>query len=354
MARHRIVCLDPERAPPLTGSRGPTARCDAVCLNPETADNNSTSTSHGRLVPSFSNLPTELLIQIWEMVIGSHRVLQVTIHIYGGIIVTSALIQSTAAAGAAVFVSRGHRDLILEHILPNTITIWGYNPHQPCVYNPLNVVRYRAARDIIYVAWPSTAMLNWDLWRSFNMGCPGTYEMVTANASWMHNVQKLALDSSPRCIHETRDSIRRFFSGRKELYFVCPANEVPDTDDEDAEEDDAEDVPSQETSQHVPQETTLESFMEMESTAPTPEHEHDNDAFLYTGTYKGVCEDDTYLSGRAALRWLGPRRGKTALIQQVESYNKDCEADVKLSILLHVIDDEEEYDDDEEEDEEDE
>ncbi|KAL7953398.1 hypothetical protein V8C34DRAFT_297094 [Trichoderma compactum] len=357
MAHRHIVCHNLERAPPLTRSRGPTARNYAGCLNPGRADNNSTSTGQSKFVPSFSGLPTELRIRIWEIVIGPHRVIQVTTQIHGEVIVTSALVQSTAASRAAVSVSRTHRDLILEHILPNTITISGFNPYRGRIYHPLSVVRYKAARDILYIASPGTTMLNRSLLRSLEILYPDAYEMVMAKASWMHNVQKLAVDSSPRCIREAQDDILGLFRGLKELYSVCPMNEAPDTDDEDAEEDNPQDAPSQEASQNVSQETTLESFMEMQSTAPTPEHEHDNDAFLHTGTYKGVCDDDIYLSGRAALKWLGPRRSKTAAIQKVESYNKDseerrqpgCQADMKLSILLHVIDDDEEGWDEEDE-----
>ncbi|KAK0757820.1 hypothetical protein N5P37_009836 [Trichoderma harzianum] len=305
------------------------------------------STNDGRLVPCFDNLPNELLIKIWERVIGSHRVLRVTTRNQGRVVATAALARSTAAARAAVSVSRAHRALILEHILPNEITIWGYNSFRGCFYSPRCVVRYKAARDILYVSWPSTDMLSWTRLQSWEKVRPRAYEKAVARTSWMHNVQKLALDWGPGYIHETQDAIFRWFGGLKELYTVCPTNEMLDTEDEDAEEDNPQDAPSQEVSQDVSQETTLESFMEMESTVPTPEHEHDNNAFLHTGTYKGVCEDDSYLSGRAALKWLGPRRSKMAIIQAVERYNEESEkrrqagldADMKLSILLHVIED---------------
>ncbi|KAL5095487.1 hypothetical protein Trisim1_000261 [Trichoderma cf. simile WF8] len=299
---------------------------------------NSMSMGQDGLVPSFNNLPTELLIDIWQRVIGSHRVLRVTTRNQGKVVVTPALVSSTAAARAAVSVSRAHRALILENILPNEITIWGYNSFRGCSYGRRCVVRYNAARDILYVSWPSTNMDRWTPLQSWK---------AMARTSWMHNVQKLAFDWGPGYIHATQDAIHQWFGGLKELYTVCPTNEMLDTEDEDAEEENPQDAPPQEMSQDVSQETTLESFMEMESTAPTPEHEHDNDAFLHTGTYKGICKDDTYLSGRAALKWLGPRRSKMAKIQQVERYNEDIEkrrqagleADMKLSILLHNIED---------------
>ncbi|KKP07208.1 hypothetical protein THAR02_00744 [Trichoderma harzianum] len=350
MARRHTVCPNPDRAPPLTRYHGPTTRHYAVYLNPERAHDNLMSTGQDRLVPSFNNLPTELLIKIWESVIGTHGVLRVTTRNHGRVVVTPALARSTAAGRAAVSVSRAHRALILENILPNEITIWGYNSFRGCPYSPTCVVRYKAARDMIYVGWPSSDMSNWTRLQSLKTAHPHMYEKAVARTSWMHNVQKLALDWGPGYIHETQDAISQWFSGLKELYTVCPTNEMLDTeDDEDAEEDNPQDAPSQEVPQDVPQETTLESLMEMESTAPTPEHEHDNDAFLHTGTYKGVCEDDTYISGRAALEWLGPRRSKMAIIHAVERYNEESEkrrqagldADMRLSILLHVIDDEE-------------
>lgn len=299
------------------------------------------STNHGRLVPCFNNLPNELLIKIWEKVIGSHRVLQVTARNQGKVVVTPALIRSTAVARAAVSVSRAHRALILENILPNEIPIWGYNSFRGCDYSPLCVVRYKAARDILYISWPSDDMISWAPLQSWK---------AMARTSWMHNVQKLALDWGLGYIPETQDAIHRWFGGLKELYTVCPTNEMLDTEDEDAEEDNPQDAPPQEVSQDVSQETTLETFTELESTAPTPEHEHNNDAFLHTGTYKGICKDDTYLSGRAALKWLGPRRSKMVIIQQVERYNEDSEkrrqagleANMKLSILLHNIEDDDE------------
>ncbi|KAL7786042.1 hypothetical protein V8C43DRAFT_324876 [Trichoderma afarasin] len=330
--RHTVYpnCPNPDRAPPLTKFRGPTARQYAVCLNPEREHDNSMSIGQDRLVPSFNNLPTELLIDIWQRVIGSHRVLRVTTRDQGRVVVTPALVSSTAAVRAAVSVSRAHRALILENILPNEITIWGYNSFRGCFYGRRCVVRYKAARDILYV----TGLL-------YNPGkrWPGPVGCIM--------FKKLALDWAPGYIHETQDAIHQWFGGLKELYTVCPTNEMLDTEDEDAEEENPQDAPPQEVSQDVSQETTLESFVEMESTAPTPEHEHDNDAFLHTGTYKGICKDDTYLSGRAALKWLGPRRSKMAIIQQVERYNEDSEkrrqagleADMKLSILLHNIED---------------
>ncbi|OPB44670.1 hypothetical protein A0O28_0029890 [Trichoderma guizhouense] len=347
MAGRHTVCPNPDRAPPLTRYHGPKARHYAICLNPEKANDNLVSKRQDRLVPSFNNLPSELLIDIWQRVIGSHRVLRVTTQNQGRVVVTPALVSSTAAARAAVSVSRAHRALILENILPNEITIWGYNSFRGCFYGRRCVVRYKAARDILYVSWPSTDIISWTRLQSLKTARPHTYEKAVARTSWMHNVQKLALDWVPGYIHETQDAIHRWFSGLQELYTVCPTNEMPGTEDEDAEEDDPQDAPSQELSQDVSQETTLESFMEMESTAPTPEHEHDNDAFLHTGTYKGICEDETYLSGRAALEWLGPRRSKMAIIQKVEKYNEESEkrrqagleADMKLSILLHNIED---------------
>ncbi|KAL7906059.1 hypothetical protein GGI35DRAFT_482845 [Trichoderma velutinum] len=305
------------------------------------------STKQDNHVSSFNNLPAEILLIIWEMVIRSPRALHVVAEGFFKIRTSPALIQTTAAARAALSVSRAHRDLILRHILPNTIVLRGDE------LAPLNIVRYNAAKDIICVAWPSSTMLDWTCEAvSLRMRKIAVYEKLLDNISWMHKVQKLALEFEIECIYNIRSSIHRWFSGLKELYVLCPTNLVLDTDDEDEEEDNPQGAPSQETSQDVSQEVTLESFMGtgIESIAPTPKQ--NNNAFLYTATYTGVCEDDLYLSGRAALEWLGPRQSNNSTIQEVEEQNRNSEKlrqagiDAKaVGILLHVIEDNEKWND---------
>ncbi|UKZ75769.1 hypothetical protein TrVFT333_003463 [Trichoderma virens FT-333] len=308
-------------------------------------------------VPSFNSLPVELLLQIWEMAIELPRVLRIMLTTDSELArPTPALIRSTATARAAVSVDRLHRYIILRYLLPNTIPVVNK------AWIPSGVARYNAAKEIIYINWPLIATFASDLmvkrsaqnWRIRDPGEDETAQRI--GSTWMQHVQKLALDPEI----ELRSVIRRMLRAQciihcefhvlKQLYIVCPTFTVPDLDARDAEEESRPRSTPQDTPQNTPQEMTLEMFMEMKSKPPAPEQ--NDDAWLHNGTYTGVYKGDTYLSGKQALEWLGPKRSKTALIRKVENYNRQKEemskkrgsaadpaAEMKAGILLHIIGD---------------
>ncbi|KAL7939254.1 hypothetical protein V8C35DRAFT_4154 [Trichoderma chlorosporum] len=304
----------------------------------------------GRLVATFSRLPNELRLKIWEAALESPRVYRVELNDRLDVSTSEDLKSSTAAARSALGVSRVDRNLILKHILPDEIPLpntfrrdrnaKGCEGVEVVRYNHDNVVRYNAAKDVICLIWPTSTIWWHQFQRIRHVHLPITFSRTRYTTVWMNKVQKLALEMGPREPAErvmeyvTRNPLSDFFTGWKQLYIV-----ISGKDGEEEEETETEDS----LFQGMPEDMmTLEMFMTMKIKAPAPMR--NDDAFLHTNIYIGTSGTDMYLSGRAALQGLGSRRHNDKFIQKIEEYNEQEPearsigpmADVKVSVMLHV------------------
>ncbi|KAL7944903.1 hypothetical protein V8C42DRAFT_358029 [Trichoderma barbatum] len=293
------------------------------------------SAKQDKQVASFINLPNELRLMIWETAIGS-RVIEIDTNSKAEVVPTRGLAYSTATARAGLSVSRTDRYLIQKHLLPDEMPVVDKKRLK------IATVQYNAAKDIIFLAHPAPPIF-W-LWILSEVvhRIDARTNPFPENIKWMRNVQKLALtpggsrSNNPMDEYLTRSSLNEWFGGLKQLYVVCPPP------DDIADEEDLADVEEDNSQDSLPQDTGLSAFMGMETTAPAPER--NDDAFRHTGTYMATCSTETYLSGRAALEWLGSKRSKIDLIRNVEDFNTREEAlheigpseDLRVGILLHV------------------
>ncbi|PTB65817.1 hypothetical protein BBK36DRAFT_1169510 [Trichoderma citrinoviride] len=292
---------------------------------------------------TFSDLPTEIRLQIWEHIIrpSVHRISAVspapTMHVQA----SRTLARSTAPARAALAVNRAERALILRHLLPNEMPVFGHNKTKH------GVLRFHAAKDIICFVWEvlrrrfiSLSIKWWEMGRFKGEGDAGGDQ----RPAWMSQVQNMAMELAPteRGWHENAPIFASFglgnhcswFSGLKQLYVVCEPQ-----DDQ---------LRARFVARTDPDGTV--SVVKVDKGYVVKlQKQHVREAFLHTGTYAGRDETHAYVSGAAAIDKLQARRSACTAVSQVFAVNKrrgkqelegspdyGLRIDVKVGVLLHT------------------
>ncbi|KAH0489404.1 hypothetical protein TgHK011_009836 [Trichoderma gracile] len=295
---------------------------------------------------TFSSLPTEVRILIWGHVISPsvHRISAITPMPSMRVRASSTLARSTAAARAALSVSRADRAIILRWLLPNEMPVIGGSS------NKRGVLRFHAARDIICFVWEmlrrqfiSLSIMWWQVGR-FQEGADGSD--ADHRPAWMSQIQNMAMELAPidaRWLENTPMHLAfasfglgnhcSWFSGLKRLYIVCEPRDEP---------------PRRKYVQKVHSDGTV-TLKRAKNYVVRTKKEHVRTAFLHTETYPGRDETHAYVSGAAAIEKLQKRWSACTAVKEVFALNKrrqkqelrgsaddGLKFEVKASVLLHV------------------
>lgn len=272
--------------------------------------------------PTFTGMPVELRLQIWEAAIGSSNVHRIRGNIeWHRPSKTRELIKSTATARAGLSVSRLDRAIIRRWILPNEIPLTC-----DCTFQCRRregVVRYHAANDIVCISWELARNTPMEY---MERAAVSSYHFTLQPTAWVHDVRKLATDCThlPQRFKLTPKDFRHwcfarfcsYFRGLEQFYVVYrPENGrlVEEAVDEDVvdEAPRTEEAQTEETPEDD-REDDQEDDSKLRALVPWCDEDKDD-----TGYYTGTCDDDAYLSGRVALDWLTSRRGDAALLQEI-------------------------------------
>lgn len=294
-----------------------------------------------REIPTFSGLPKEIRMLIWEHVISPsvHRISAISPMPTMRVRASDTLARSTAPARAALAVSREERAIILEWLLPNEMPVLGGG-------NKSGFLRFHASRDIICFVWEvlrrqfiSLSIKWWQAGR-FREG------VADQRPAWISQVQNMAMELAPTETGWHADPPTHlvfasfglgnhcsWFSGLKRLYIVCEPREEP--------------LWSRFIERLNPDGSV--SVKLAKGCEVRLNKEHVREAFLHAGTYSGRDEVQVYLSGEAAIERLQRRRSACTAVREVFGLNKrrreqelrgspddGLKYDVKASVLLHV------------------
>ncbi|TFB02807.1 hypothetical protein CCMA1212_005230 [Trichoderma ghanense] len=296
---------------------------------------------------TFSSLPTEIRLQIWEHVItpSVHRIFAVTPTPSMQVQASRTLVQSTKPARAALAVNRAERAIILRWLLPNVMPVLGQKSRKR------GVLRFHAAKDIICFVWEvlrrqfvSLSIKWWQVGR-FEEGADGDGD-ADQRPAWMLQIQNMAMELAPTDqgwpdnapTHLVFASFGlgnhcSWFSGLKRLYIVCESRDEP-------------------LRPRFVERTNPDGSVSVKVAkgyVVRTKKEHVRAAFLHTGTYSGRDEAHAYVSGAAAIEKLQMRRSACTAAKEVFGLNKrrrkqelrgspddGLKFDVKVSVLLHA------------------
>ncbi|ETS07147.1 hypothetical protein M419DRAFT_69043 [Trichoderma reesei RUT C-30] len=297
---------------------------------------------------TFSSLPREIRLQIWEHVISPsvHRISAISATPSMRVRASSTLVRSTASSRAALAVSRAERAIILRWLLPNEMPVIGGGKNNN---NKHGVLRFHAARDIICFVWEVlrrqfiSLSIKWCQVGRFQEGADGDADPRPA---WMSQIQNMAMELAPieAGWHENAPMHLAFasfglgnhcswFSGLKRLYIVCEPRE---------------ELLRPRFLQKTHPDGTVTVKM-VKDYVVKMKKEHVRAAFLHTATYSGRDETHAYISGATAIERLQMRRSACTAVKEVFGLNKrrqkqelqgslddGLKFDVKIGVLLHV------------------